>query len=62
MEPAQSALKTMREARGWTLAEFARRAGCDSAYLGRVEKGERTPTPYFLSHLARVLADTEDAA
>jgi transcriptional regulator with XRE-family HTH domain len=62
MEPAKEALKAMREARGWTLAELARRAACDAAYLGRVERGERTPSPYFVSHLARVLAEEEAVA
>jgi transcriptional regulator with XRE-family HTH domain len=49
----------MREARGWTVEEFARRAGCDAAYLVRVESGERTPSTYFSAHLARVLATDE---
>jgi len=63
MEPAGQAIKTMREALGLTLAELARRAECDPAYLGRVERGEREPSKYFVAHLAEVLAESDgDAA
>jgi len=51
----------MREALGLTLEQLAARAGCDAGYLSRVERGERNPSKYFLTHLAAVLAD-EDAA
>lgn len=60
MGGAEDAIQTMREARGWTLAELARRARCDAGYLGRVERGERTASRYFLAHLAETLAAVEE--
>lgn len=63
METAGTAIQTMREARGWSLAELARRAECDPGYLGRVERGERNPSPYFTAHVARILSmDDGEAA
>ena len=52
----------MREARGWSLADLAKRAECDPGYLGRVERGERQPSRYFVAHIAEVLASEDREA
>lgn len=62
METAGTAIQVGREARGWSLAELARRADCDAGYLGRVERGERNPSPYFVAHVTKVIADGDEVA
>ena len=37
-------LKAEREARGWSLAEFASRSGVSRAMISKVERGEASPT------------------
>jgi hypothetical protein len=37
-------MKKERLARGWSIAELAKRMGVDAAHLGRVENGRRPPT------------------
>ena len=37
-------LRRTRNARGWSIAEVARRAGIDAAHLSRIELGRRPPT------------------
>ncbi len=62
MAQAKQEFQMMREKRGWSLAELARRAECDPGYLGRVERGERQPSPYFRAHLQQILTQREDVA
>ena len=54
-------IKAMREAAGLTIPELAELLGCDRSYLWRVEAGERSPSQYFLAHLAAVLAEASAA-
>ena len=49
-------LKTLREARGLTLAAVAERSGVSRATLSRVENGETSPTAETLGRLANVYA------
>jgi transcriptional regulator with XRE-family HTH domain len=37
-------MRKERVARGWSIAELAKRMGVDAAHLGRVESGKRPPT------------------
>lgn len=46
----------MREAAGLSIPELAEKLGCDRTYLWRVEQGHRSPSSYFLAHLAAVLS------
>ncbi len=49
-------LKTLREAKGWSQAELARRAGVTQAYIAQLETGVRTnPTLKVAQRLARAL-------
>jgi len=61
MAQAGSAIRATREALGLTLEQLAAEAGCDAGYLSRVERGERTPSKYFLAHLASVIERAEAA-
>jgi transcriptional regulator with XRE-family HTH domain len=45
----------LREDRGWSAAELARRAGVDPATLSRTEAGTKTPTLRTLYRIARTL-------
>jgi len=45
----------MRQQAGWTRVQLARRARVDAGYLGRIERGERTPSPAYTFHLVDVL-------
>lgn len=51
-------LKQLREARGWTQAELARRTGISKRVIGQWETGHHEPSPLFL----RVLADAFQVA
>jgi transcriptional regulator with XRE-family HTH domain len=52
-------LRTIREARGLSLRETARRAGIDPAHLSKVERGEAGFSVENLRTLAGVLGLTE---
>ena len=45
-------IRSMREARGMGLNEFARLSGIDQAYLSRAERGEKNVTLGFLVKVA----------
>src|SRR5436190_9619925 len=47
-------LRALRQQRGITLAELARRTGISVSTLSRLESGDRRPTLELLLHLARV--------
>lgn len=51
--PFGAVLRRLRQERGYTIEEAARRAGVTTNYLGDVERGERNPT---MKVVARVLA------
>ena len=62
MQESGRNLKAMRLAAGLTLEQMAERLGCSESYLSRLERGERKGSPYFLAHLAAVIADMDGAA
>ena len=64
MKPSFAAvLRSLREARGMSQAELARRAEIDSGYLTRCEQGQRVPTsPELVERMAAALASTREEA
>jgi transcriptional regulator with XRE-family HTH domain len=48
-------LRAVREAKGLTLREVARRVGTDPTNLSRIERGLRRPTVPLLLRLSRAL-------
>ncbi|OKH20251.1 hypothetical protein NIES593_19270 [Hydrococcus rivularis NIES-593] len=46
-------LRALRNERGWTLEELARRTGISEAYLSRLESGDRQPSLAVLLNLAQ---------
>jgi len=48
-------LRALRDGRGWTLQELARRAGMAISYLSEIEKGKKYPKPEKLLALAGAL-------
>lgn len=62
------ALKEIRESRGFSVSELARRSGSDQSYLSRVEAGKRNASPKLCialadalkTPLAAILADPDD--
>lgn len=48
-------LRNLREARDWTRAELARRAGMHPATVGQIEAGRVAPYPVQVAKLARAL-------
>ena len=48
-------LKAEREARGWSLADFASRSGVSRAMISKVERGEASPTAALLGRLSGAL-------
>ena len=48
-------LKELREARGWTQAELARRTGIAKRVIGQWETGHHAPSPLYRRVLADVL-------
>lgn len=48
-------LRALREARGWTLAELAERAGFGAAYLSEIERGRKNVPVLSLSVIASAL-------
>lgn len=51
--PFGAVLRQLRQERGYTIEETARRAGVTTNYLGDVERGQRNPT---IKVVARILA------
>ncbi|HEX2093945.1 MAG TPA: helix-turn-helix transcriptional regulator [Longimicrobiaceae bacterium] len=51
--PYGAALRQLRQARGLTIEEAARRGGVTANYLGDVERGQRNPT---IRVVGRILA------
>jgi XRE family transcriptional regulator, regulator of sulfur utilization len=47
-------IRRLREAKGWTLIEFGRKADMNPTYLGFLERGENTPSLTCILHLAKV--------
>lgn len=45
-------LKTLRQARGWSLAQAAEKTGVSKAMLGQIERGESSPTVATLWKIA----------
>src|SRR5437764_1451541 len=45
-------LRQEREARGWTLAELAERAGVSRAMISKIERNEASPTAALLGRLS----------
>lgn len=48
-------LKAVREKKKFTQEELALEAGLNRAYIGYIERGERNPTIFTMSRLARAL-------
>ena len=48
-------IRRHREAKGWNLIQFGRKADMHPTYLGYLERGENTPTLKSVLHLAKVL-------
>lgn len=57
--PLHSPLRAQREAAGLTIDELAALAECDPSYIWRLETGKRKGSPFFLKHLAQVLASID---
>lgn len=61
------AIKSFREARGWSQSELAKQLGCDQATVSRMERGASVARPIELL-LVRLVSDfaapveTESAA
>jgi transcriptional regulator with XRE-family HTH domain len=51
-------LRTLREARGWTQAQLAERAGLTREYVGRLEGGRQDPRLSVVRRLAKALGVT----
>lgn len=49
-----SIVRRIREAKGWNLIQFGRKADMHPTYLGRLERGENTPSLTCVLHLAKV--------
>jgi transcriptional regulator with XRE-family HTH domain len=51
----EAEIRTLREARGWSQAALAKKAGLSMIYVQKIEAGERVPTLATLDRLARAL-------
>lgn len=58
---ARRRLRSLRQARGWTIDELARRSNIGPSTISRLETGERRLAIDHLAALARVLDTTVDA-
>jgi transcriptional regulator with XRE-family HTH domain len=47
-------VRRLRDARGWTLIDFGRKAGMNPTYLGFLERGENIPSLSVVLKLARI--------
>lgn len=54
------AIKSFREARGWSQSELAKQLGCDQATVSRMERGASVARPIELL-LMRLVGDFEVA-
>lgn len=54
-------VRTLREGRGWSQEELARRTGRHFTYLGRIERGEQNVTVEVLLEVAAALGTTPEA-
>jgi hypothetical protein len=52
-------LRRTREARGWSIAEVARRTGINPAHLSRIELGRRPPTARIATSLDKALPERQ---
>ena len=55
-DPTKSLAKRVhieREARGWSLADLAKRSGVSRAMISKVERGEASPTAALLGQIGR---------
>lgn len=52
-------LRRTREARGWSIAEVARRTGLNPAHLSRIELGRRPPTLKIATALDKVFPEKQ---
>src|SRR3954451_4411245 len=59
-ETARRRLRSLRQARGWTLDELARRSNIGASTISRIETGHRRLAIDNLAHLARALDTTVD--
>lgn len=50
-------IKAQRLAAGLTLAELAEKLGCSESYVSLLERDLRKGSPWFMKHLAEVLAE-----
>lgn len=48
-------LRSLRQARGWSLSELAERSGMSISYLSEIEKGKKYPKPEKVLRLAEAL-------
>ena len=55
-----TALQRHREARGWSKAELARRAGLNASTVGSIENGRLRPYPSQVLKLAEALKLSEE--
>src|SRR5438270_660627 len=53
MEP-NNRLKLERELRGWSQARVAEKVGANTKTIGRWERGESVPEPYYLEQLCQL--------
>lgn len=44
-----AAVRKLRQSRGWTQTQLARKAGLDQTYISSLEIGRRDPNPSYLS-------------
>ena len=47
-------IRRLRAKKGWTLVQFGRKTAMNPEYLGRLERGENTPSLTCVLHLAKV--------
>jgi transcriptional regulator with XRE-family HTH domain len=51
-ETLAACIRREREARGWSLAQFAGRSGVSKAMLSKIERGEASPTAALLGRIS----------
>ena len=56
--PFYARLRNEREMRGWSQTDLAEKVGCDPKTIGRWERGDGIPHPYFRHLLSEVLGRT----
>ena len=54
-----SIIRGRRRRKGWTLAQLSKLSGVSTAHIGRIEKGQRSPSGYVLRKLAGPLGFSE---